>query len=75
MAPHFALRACHVLLMVLSVTASEDFDWTKTDKGSFYYGTFPTGTAMCDDAIVKRLLSSSREALNVDVSDHHARCI
>ncbi|XP_077600607.1 lactase-like protein isoform X1 [Stigmatopora nigra] len=33
----------HVLVLVLCVSASEDFDWTKNDHGSFYYGTFPAG--------------------------------
>jgi hypothetical protein len=29
--------------LVLCVSANEDFDWTKNERGSFYYGTFPTG--------------------------------
>jgi len=32
-----------VLVLVLCVSAIEDFDWTKNDHGSFYYGVFPTG--------------------------------
>ncbi|XP_049580104.1 lactase-like protein isoform X1 [Syngnathus scovelli] len=38
-----ALAVCHVLMLVLCVSATEDFDWTKNDHGSFYYGTFPAG--------------------------------
>ncbi|XP_057692182.1 lactase-like b isoform X2 [Corythoichthys intestinalis] len=38
-----ALCTHHVLVVVLCVSASEDFDWTKNDHGSFYYGTFPAG--------------------------------
>ncbi|TDH17495.1 hypothetical protein EPR50_G00008810 [Perca flavescens] len=37
------LRPYHVLAMVLCVSAGEDFDWTKNERTSFYYGTFPTG--------------------------------
>ncbi|KAL7831075.1 hypothetical protein SRHO_G00305770 [Serrasalmus rhombeus] len=37
------LRVCHVLVLALCVSATEDFDWTRNEKGSFYYGTFPTG--------------------------------
>ncbi|MBN3281713.1 LCTL protein, partial [Polyodon spathula] len=40
--PH-VLSVCHVLVLVLCLSAAEDFDWTKNDRGSFYYGTFPTG--------------------------------
>ncbi|XP_028814796.1 lactase-like protein [Denticeps clupeoides] len=36
-------RTCHVLVLVLCLSAAEDFDWTKNNHGSFYYGTFPTG--------------------------------
>lgn len=39
-------RVCsvgHVLVLVLCLSSAEDFDWTKNDYGSFYYGTFPTG--------------------------------
>lgn len=25
------------------MSASEDFDWTKNQRTSFYFGTFPTG--------------------------------
>lgn len=37
------LRPHHVLALVLCVSATEDFDWTKNERTSFYYGTFPTG--------------------------------
>lgn len=32
-----------MVALVLLVSASEDFDWTKNQRTSFYYGTFPTG--------------------------------
>ncbi|XP_029909175.1 lactase-like protein [Myripristis murdjan] len=43
MLPRCAVRVCHVLVLVLCLSAAEDFDWTKNDRGSFYYGTFPAG--------------------------------
>ncbi|KAJ3593002.1 hypothetical protein NHX12_005340 [Muraenolepis orangiensis] len=43
MLPQGMLSTCHVLVLVLCVSASEDFDWTKNDQGSFHYGVFPTG--------------------------------
>lgn len=33
----------HLLTLVLWASASNDFDWTKNEQTSFYYGTFPTG--------------------------------
>uniref|UniRef100_W5UL36 Cytosolic beta-glucosidase n=1 Tax=Ictalurus punctatus TaxID=7998 RepID=W5UL36_ICTPU len=42
MAQHSLLSLCHVLVLALCVSAAEDFDWTKNEKGSFHYGTFPT---------------------------------
>lgn len=38
-----ACRVGHVLVLVLCLSSAEDFDWTKNDDGSFYYGTFPAG--------------------------------
>lgn len=38
------LRPYYVLALVLCASANDDFDWTKNEKTSFYYGTFPTGT-------------------------------
>lgn len=38
-----ACRVGHVLVLVLCLSSAEDFDWTKNDHGSFYYGTFPAG--------------------------------
>ncbi|KAM4596380.1 lactase-like a [Fundulus diaphanus] len=38
-----ALRTVHLLALALCVSAGGDFDWTKQEKTSFYYGTFPTG--------------------------------
>ncbi|XP_046719853.1 lactase-like b [Silurus meridionalis] len=37
------LSCCCVLVLVLCLSAAEDFDWTKKDHSTFYYGTFPTG--------------------------------
>lgn len=37
------LRTFHLLVLVMCVSAGEDFDWTKNERTSFYYGTFPTG--------------------------------
>lgn len=39
----YACRVGHVLVLVLCLSSAEDFDWTKNDHGSFYYGTFPAG--------------------------------
>lgn len=39
------LRICHILLLAPCICSSEDFDWTKNEKGSFQYGTFPSGKA------------------------------
>ncbi|KAK7891225.1 hypothetical protein WMY93_023188 [Mugilogobius chulae] len=38
-----ALTLGHVFVLVLCLSAAEDFDWTNNQHGSFYYGTFPTG--------------------------------
>ena len=43
MLPHRTTPLCHVFMLVLCLSAAEDFDWTKNDRGSFYYGTFPVG--------------------------------
>ncbi|XP_062245759.1 lactase-like b isoform X2 [Platichthys flesus] len=43
MRPRCAFAVCHVFMLVLCLSAAEDFDWTKNDHGSFYYGTFPAG--------------------------------
>ncbi|XP_076122598.1 lactase-like protein isoform X1 [Alosa pseudoharengus] len=43
MLPRSAVTTCHVLVLVLCLSAAEDFDWTKNERGSFYYGTFPSG--------------------------------
>uniref|UniRef100_A0A8C2ZB03 Cytosolic beta-glucosidase n=1 Tax=Cyclopterus lumpus TaxID=8103 RepID=A0A8C2ZB03_CYCLU len=37
------LRPLQLLALVLWASAQEDFDWTKSERTSFYYGTFPTG--------------------------------
>lgn len=46
MLPRCAFSVCHVLVLVLCLSSAEDFDWTKNDHGSFYYGTFPAGKHM-----------------------------
>ncbi|MEQ2222515.1 hypothetical protein ILYODFUR_027142, partial [Ilyodon furcidens] len=37
------LKLVHLLALVVCVSAVGDFDWTRNEKTSFYYGTFPTG--------------------------------
>ncbi|KAM9825598.1 lactase-like protein isoform 3-T3 [Syngnathus typhle] len=37
------VRLYHAFAMMLCMSAGEDFDWTKTERTSFYFGTFPTG--------------------------------
>ncbi|MED6281510.1 hypothetical protein CHARACLAT_022327 [Characodon lateralis] len=37
------LKLVHFLALVVCVSAVGDFDWTRNEKTSFYYGTFPTG--------------------------------
>uniref|UniRef100_K7FX64 Cytosolic beta-glucosidase n=1 Tax=Pelodiscus sinensis TaxID=13735 RepID=K7FX64_PELSI len=39
----YVLRVWYVHVLVLCLNAAEDFQWTKNNPGSFYYGTFPTG--------------------------------
>ncbi|KAE8296251.1 Lactase-like protein Klotho/lactase-phlorizin hydrolase-related protein Precursor [Larimichthys crocea] len=41
MLPRCAFSVCHVFVLVLCLSSAEDFDWTKNDHSSFYYGTFP----------------------------------
>ncbi|XP_076589127.1 lactase-like protein isoform X1 [Chaetodon auriga] len=43
MLPRCAFSVCHVFVLVLCLSSAEDFDWTKNDHSSFYYGTFPAG--------------------------------
>nr|XP_046250949.1 lactase-like b isoform X2 [Scatophagus argus] len=43
MLPRCAFNVCHVFVLVLCLSSAEDFDWTKNDHSSFYYGTFPAG--------------------------------
>ncbi|XP_044049895.1 lactase-like b isoform X1 [Siniperca chuatsi] len=43
MLPRCAISVCHVFMLVLCLSSAEDFDWTKNDHSSFYYGTFPAG--------------------------------
>uniref|UniRef100_A0A3B4A4L1 Cytosolic beta-glucosidase n=1 Tax=Periophthalmus magnuspinnatus TaxID=409849 RepID=A0A3B4A4L1_9GOBI len=38
-----ALTLGHVFVLVLCLSAAEDFDWRHNQHSSFYYGTFPTG--------------------------------
>lgn len=43
MLPQCTFSVCHVFVLVLCLSSAEDFDWTKNDHSSFYYGTFPAG--------------------------------
>lgn len=43
MLPCCLFSVCHVFMLVLCLSSAEDFDWTKNDHSSFYYGTFPAG--------------------------------
>ncbi|XP_073707118.1 lactase-like protein isoform X1 [Garra rufa] len=43
MLSHRVGRACHVLVLVLCLSAAEDFNWSANNHDSFYYGTFPNG--------------------------------
>lgn len=43
MLPRCTSHVCHVFVLVLCLSSAEDFDWTKNDHGSFYYGSFPAG--------------------------------
>lgn len=51
MLSHRAFSVCHVFMLVLCLSAAEDFDWTKNDHGSFYFGTFPTGKRPFSSAV------------------------
>lgn len=46
MLPRRTCTVGNVLVLVLCLSSAEDFDWTKNDHGSFYYGTFPTGNKL-----------------------------
>lgn len=46
------LRMYHMLALALCVSASEEFDWTKNERTSFYYGTFPTGRTHINNNII-----------------------
>lgn len=43
MLSHRVGQACHVLVLVLCLSAAEDFNWSANNHDSFYYGTFPNG--------------------------------
>ncbi|XP_068595144.1 lactase-like protein [Brachionichthys hirsutus] len=43
MLPRCSFTVCHVLVLVLCLSSAEDFDWTKNEHSTFYYGTFPAG--------------------------------
>lgn len=43
MLPRCTSNVCHVFVLVLCLSSAEDFDWTKNDHSSFYYGSFPAG--------------------------------
>lgn len=40
----YTLRTWYTLVLALRLNAAEDFQWTKINPSSFYYGTFPPGT-------------------------------
>lgn len=50
------LKPHQLLALVLVAAASEDFDWTKNQQTSFYYGTFPTGRTHRSAVVEQRLL-------------------
>ncbi|KAM9181959.1 lactase-like protein [Mergus octosetaceus] len=39
----YTLRTWYTLVLALRLNAAEDFQWTKINPSSFYYGTFPPG--------------------------------
>lgn len=40
----YILRIWYMLVPIIQLNTAEDFQWTKNNPGSFYYGTFPAGT-------------------------------
>lgn len=40
----YTLRTWYMLVLALHLNTAEDFQWTKINPSSFYYGTFPPGT-------------------------------
>ncbi|MEQ2260364.1 hypothetical protein XENORESO_014862, partial [Xenotaenia resolanae] len=65
MQPRCAVSVCHVFMLVLCLSAAEDFDWTKNNHGSFYYGTFPAADHVNEkgiqyyDELIDHLLESN----------------
>ncbi|KAM9223817.1 lactase-like protein [Leptosomus discolor] len=39
----YILRTWYILVPIVRLNTAEDFQWTKNNPGSFYYGTFPAG--------------------------------
>ena len=70
MLPRCAVRVCHVLVLVLCLSAAEDFDWTKNDRGSFYYGTFPSGNVPPTVSVCNRgnVPPTGKSSLNYSLS-------
>ncbi len=54
MLSHRVGRACHVLVLVLCLSAAEDFDWSANNHDSFYYGTFPNGMPPLPNGFLSR---------------------
>lgn len=70
MLPRCTSNVCHVFVLVLCLSSAEDFDWTKNDHSSFYYGSFPAGkhllhgnwwtnTLICSQLVTLRFWSLS----------------
>lgn len=55
MGQHTLLSLCHVLMLALCISAAEDFDWTKNERGSFHYGTFPTGNTLYSKKVISHV--------------------
>lgn len=41
---NYVVGLWYMLVPLIRLNAAEDFQWTKHNPGSFYYGTFPAGT-------------------------------
>lgn len=41
---NYVVGLWYMLVPLIRLNAAEDFQWTKNNPGSFYYGTFPAGT-------------------------------
>lgn len=73
MLPRRAVSVCYVLMLVLYLSAAEDFDWTKNHHDSFYYGTFPTGTQNLCRILFILILGLNRHITKADPADWFLR--